>query len=136
MRHSRERLTPRSWATDFLAALALLAATLTPLWPGEALAQSRPWPTRPVRFIVPFTPGGANDLLPRIFAERMHASLGQPVVVENRPGAGNSIGTAYVANQPPDGHTLLLASVAHVVNVSFFAKLPYDPIKSFEPVSL
>jgi len=124
------------WATGFLAALALVAASLTPLWPGEALAQSRPWPSRPVRFIVPFTPGGANDLLPRIFAERMQASLGQPVVVENRPGAGNSIGTAYVASQPPDGHTLLLASVAHVLNVSFFTKLPYDPIKGFEPVSL
>lgn len=133
MRHSCERLMPPFWATGFLAALA--AALLAPLWPGEALAQSRPWPSRPVRFIVPFTPGGANDLLPRIFAEGMQASLGQPVVVENRPGAGNSIGTAYVASQPPDGHTLLLASVAHVVNVSFFAKLPYDPIRSFEPVS-
>jgi len=120
--------------TGFLA--ALVAAFLTPLWPGEALAQSHAWPSRPVRFIVPFTPGGANDLLPRIFAEGMQASLGQPVVVENRPGAGNSIGTAYVASQAPDGHTLLLASVAHVINVNFFAKPPYDPIKGFEPVSL
>ena len=119
-----------------LAALALVATSLAPLWPGEAMAQSGAWPTRTVRFIVPFTPGGANDLLPRIFAERMQGTLGQSVVVENRPGAGSNLGTANAASQPPDGYTLLLASVAHVVNVSFFLKLPYDPIKSFEPVTM
>src|SRR3954462_8669484 len=81
---------------------------------GGAFGQA--WPAKPIRFIVPFTPGGANDLLPRIFAEPMQKAFGQPVVVENRPGAGTNIGTAYAASQAPDGYTLLLASVAHVVN--------------------
>jgi tripartite-type tricarboxylate transporter receptor subunit TctC len=113
----------------------LMVTLALPPGTGAALAQSGAWPTKPVRFIVPFTPGGANDLLPRIFAERLQG-LGQPVVVENRPGAGNNVGTSYVASQPADGHTLLLASVAHVVNVNFFAKLSYDPIKDFAPITL
>jgi tripartite-type tricarboxylate transporter receptor subunit TctC len=110
----------------------MLSAAL--LVPCSALAQS--WPSKPVRFIVPFPPGGANDLLPRIFSEPLTQALGQPVVVENRPGAGSNVGTAYAASQPPDGHAIMLASVAHVVNVSFFSKLPYDPIRDFAPVSL
>ncbi|OGA01556.1 MAG: hypothetical protein A3H35_10135 [Betaproteobacteria bacterium RIFCSPLOWO2_02_FULL_62_17] len=134
MRHSCEIFKRPGCRACLLAALALGAAS--PLWPGEALAQAGAWPNRTVRFIVPFPPGGANDLLPRIFAERMQGRLGQPVVVENRPGAGSSLGTAYAASQPADGYTLLLASVAHVVNVNFFIKLPYDPIKSFEPVTM
>lgn len=115
--------------------VVLMVALQYALCAGQASAQSGPWPSKPVRFIVPFTPGGANDLLPRIFAERMQ-NLGQPVVVENRPGAGSNVGTAYVASQPADGHTLLLASVAHVVNVSFFTKLGYDPIKDFAPITM
>ncbi|MFM9972370.1 MAG: Bug family tripartite tricarboxylate transporter substrate binding protein [Burkholderiales bacterium] len=122
-----------SWKAKFSAALAV-ASVYWIASPG-VFAQSGSWPTKPVRFIVPFTPGGANDLLPRIFAERMQ-NLGQPVVVENRPGAGNNVGTAYVATQPSDGHTLLLASVAHVVNINFFAKLGYDPIKDFAPITM
>jgi tripartite-type tricarboxylate transporter receptor subunit TctC len=108
------------------AALALMSSSV--------LAQS--WPAKPVRFIVPFPPGGANDLLPRIFADPLAARIGQPVVVENRPGAGSNVGTAYAAAQPADGHSLLLASVAHVVNVSFFAKMPYDPIRDFAPIAM
>jgi len=101
---------------------------------GEATAQT--WPSRPIRFTVPLPPGGANDLLARVFAERLQATLGQPVVVENKPGAGGNVGTEFVARQPADGYSLLLSSNTHVVNVSFFAKLPYDPIKDFEPVTL
>jgi len=71
-----------------------------------------------------------------VFAERMQATLGQPVVVENKPGAGGNVGTEFVAKQPGDGYSLLLSSNTHVLNVSFFAKLPYDPIKDFEPVTL
>ncbi len=118
------------------AVLALCAVAVLPAMQGEALAQSGAWPNKPIRFIVPFTPGGANDLLPRIFADRMQTSLGQAVVVENRPGAGSNIGTAYVASQPADGYTLLLASTALVINVSFFQKLPYDPLKSFDPITM
>ena len=123
------------WSWMYCHCCVLLVTLALPLWTGAALAQSGAWPTKPVRFIVPFTPGGANDLLPRIFAERLQG-LGQPVLVENRPGAGNNVGTSYVASQPADGHTLLLASVAHVVNVNFFAKLSYDPIKDFAPITL
>ena len=101
---------------------------------GAAFGQS--WPSKPVRFIVPFPPGGVNDLMPRIFAEYLQPALGQPFVVENRPGGGSSVGTAYAATQAPDGYNLLVASLAHVVNVSFFARLPYDPIKDFAPIAL
>jgi tripartite-type tricarboxylate transporter receptor subunit TctC len=136
MRQSCEGFKRPFRAMRFSWAVALVPAILAPLATGAALAQSGPWPNRPVRFIVPFTPGGANDLLPRLFAEPLQRSIGQPVVVENRPGAGSNIGTAYVAGQPPDGHTLLLASVGLVVNVSFFVKLPYDAIRDFAPVSM
>jgi tripartite-type tricarboxylate transporter receptor subunit TctC len=103
---------------------------------GSASAQGANWPNRPLRIIVPLTTGGSNDQMARILAEKLPAVLGQPVVVENRPGAGGNVGTDYVARQPADGYTLLLSSNTHVINLSFFAKLPYDPIKDFEPVSL
>src|SRR5882724_5668234 len=101
---------------------------------GEAPAQQ--WPSRPIRFTVPLPPGGANDLLARVFAERLQPVLGQPVVVENKPGAGGNVGTEFVGKQAPDGYSLLLSSNTHVINVYFFSKLPYDPIKDFEPVTL
>ena len=119
--------TLRAWIAVVLSTGLALAA-------GEATAQT--WPSRPIRFTVPLPPGGANDLLARVFAERLQATLGQPVVVENKPGAGGNVGTEFVARQPADGYSLLLSSNTHVVNVSFFAKLPYDPIKDFEPVTL
>lgn len=102
---------------------------------GAGLAQGT-WPSRPSRFVVPFPPGGSNDILARLFAEHLPASLGQPVVVENKPGAGGNIATEFVAKQPADGHTLLISSNTHLVNAIFFAKLPYDPIGDFAPVSL
>ena len=114
--------------STLLIGLACLLATQT--------AQAQTWPTRPLRFVVPLTQGGANDLIARILAERLQGPLGQPVVVENRPGAGGNVGTEFVAKQPPDGHTILLSANTHVINVSFFAKLPYDPLKDFEPISL
>ncbi|MSQ70307.1 MAG: tripartite tricarboxylate transporter substrate binding protein [Betaproteobacteria bacterium] len=117
----------------FAAALLSVVAQCVPLC---ASAQAQSWPSRPIRFIVPLPPGGSNDILARLFAERLQVSLKQPVVVENRPGVGGNIGTEYVAKQPADGYTILLSSNTHVVNVSFFAKLPYDPIKDFEAVSL
>lgn len=117
-----------------VAAAGALTTTLAfILAPSPAAAQS--YPNRPVRMVVPLPPGGANDLLARLFTERLGAALGQPIIVENRPGAGGNVGTAYVANQPGDGHTLLISSSTHVVNQSFFAKLPYDPIRDFEPVT-
>src|SRR5215831_6450599 len=115
--------------------LAALAAGIV-LHVGAACAQTSAWPNRPIRFIVPLPPGGANDLLARVFSEKLQPILGQPVVVENKPGAGGNVGTEYVGHQPADGYTLLLSSNTHVINVSFFSKLPYDPIKDFEPVTL
>ncbi len=121
-------------ALRILIASALSAILALPA--GQSAAQSGTWPNRPIRFTVPLPPGGANDLLARVFAERLQPMLGQPVVVENKPGAGGNVGTEFVARQPADGYSLLLSSNTHVINVSFFAKLPYDPIKDFEPVTL
>jgi tripartite-type tricarboxylate transporter receptor subunit TctC len=101
---------------------------------GSALAQA--FPARTVRIIVPLPPGGSNDLLARIAAERLTASLGQPVVVDNRPGASGNIGTELVARSAPDGHTLLMANTAHVINPSLFAKLPFDPLADFAGIAL
>ena len=94
------------------------------------------WPARPIHIVVTQPPGGGNDAVARLIAGALQPVLGQPVVVENKPGAGGNIATAYVAKQPPDGYNLLVTPSSHVGNVYFFAKLPYDPIKDFEPISL
>lgn len=103
---------------------------------GSAGAQQAAWPQQPIRMIVPQPPGGGTDALARLLAERLQPVLGQPVIVENRTGAGGNIGTDAVARAAPDGHTLLLTTNTHVTNVAFFSKLPYDPVKDFEPVSI
>jgi tripartite-type tricarboxylate transporter receptor subunit TctC len=112
------------------------AAALAGLSHIGVRAQTGAWPNRPIKLIVPFPPGGGNDTMARLLSERLPAVLGQPVVVENKAGAGGNIGTDFVAKQPPDGYNLLLSSVNHVVNPNFFAKLPFDPLKDFEPISL
>ena len=92
------------------------------------------WPTRPVKIVVPATPGGAIDLIARTLSEKMTASLGQPVVVENKPGASNNLGTDFVAKSPPDGYTLVICASSHATNKYLFKQMPFDPIKDFEPV--
>lgn len=114
----------------------LSAAALAGLQPLHSFAQADAWPTRPIRLVVPFPPGGGNDTMARLLSEQLPSTLGQPVVVENKAGAGGNIGTDFVAKQPADGHTLLLSSVNHVVNPSFFAKLPFDTLADFEPISM
>jgi tripartite-type tricarboxylate transporter receptor subunit TctC len=99
-------------------------------------AAAQQWPARSVKLVVPQAPGGGTDLLARVLAERLNPALGVPFVVENRPGAGGNIGTEYVAKQPADGYTVLVTTNTHVTNVSFFKKLPYEPLKDFEAVSL
>ena len=94
------------------------------------------WPTKPIRVVVPSPAGGANDVLVRTLAERLVPRLGQPLVIDNRTGAGQIIGTEMVAKAEPDGHTLLSTNIVHVINGSVFAKLPYDPLKDFAGVSL
>ena len=101
-----------------------------------ALAQQPSWPTRTVKVVVPHAPGGGTDLLARLIAERLQAAFGQPFIVENRPGGGINIGTDHVAKQPADGHTILVTTNTHAINVAFYKKLPYDPIKDFDSVSL
>ena len=110
------------------AALLLIAS------PHAVLAQS--YPDKPIRFIVPFGPGGPGDAIGRMIGKKLTESLGQPVVIDNRSGATTIIGTELAAKAPPDGYTLLLISTTHAVNPSLFQKLPYDPIKDFAPVTL
>lgn len=98
-----------------------------------AFAQS--WPTRPVRLIVPFPPGGPADAIGRILAERLAEGWGQPVIIENRGGAGGNIGAEATARAAPDGHTLLLAASSHVQGAALYRRLPFDPIRDFTPVT-
>lgn len=106
------------------------------IWSGLAPAQQAQWPNRPVKIVVPYAPGGGTDILGRVLGERLQTVFGQPFVVDNRPGAGANIGTAFVAKQPADGYTLLMTTNTHAMNVAFYKKLPYDPVKDFSPVSL
>jgi tripartite-type tricarboxylate transporter receptor subunit TctC len=116
-------------------ALKSVAAGLLPaLAPGWASATR--FPERPVTLVVPFAPGGIADLTARAVAEQMARTLGQAVVVENKPSAGSIVASQAVASARPDGHTLLLMSNGHAVSVSLFRKLPYDPLKDFTPISL
>ena len=116
-------------------ALKSVAAGLLPaLAPGWAAATR--FPERPLTLVVPFAPGGIADLTARAVAEQMARTLGQAVVVENKPSAGSIVASQAVASARPDGHTLLLMSNGHAVSVSLFRKLPYDPLKDFTPISL
>jgi tripartite-type tricarboxylate transporter receptor subunit TctC len=100
-------------------------------------AFAQDWPTRPVRIIVPFAPGGATDIPARLIAPKLQEALGQPIVVENRTGAGGIVGIQAAAQSQPDGYTLLMATNGELVmNPSIYAKLPYDPFKDFIPVSI
>jgi tripartite-type tricarboxylate transporter receptor subunit TctC len=112
----------------FAVALATLAAA--------SAASAQTYPDHPVKVIVPFAPAGPTDVIARIVADKLSISLGKQFYVENRPGAGGNTGTAAVATSPPDGYTLLVASTGLVVNPSLFAKVPYDPVKDFAPISL
>ncbi len=111
------------------AAAALLCVCLA----GAATAQT--YPTRPVKLVVPFAPGGSNDIFGRVIAAQLTEKLGQTVLVDNRAGAGGSVGTDLVAKSPPDGYTLLLISAAYSMNAAI-SKLPYDPVKDFTPIAM
>jgi tripartite-type tricarboxylate transporter receptor subunit TctC len=103
-------------------------------FPTSATAQSNSWPSRPINLIVPFTAGSATDVLARVFAEKLGARLGQPIIVDNRVGAGGTIGTSLVAKAPADGYTLLVVSAGHVVNPVLYTKLNYQ-LKDLSAVS-
>ena len=99
-------------------------------------ATAQVWPSRPVRMVIPLSPGGFADVPGRILASRLSASLRQNVFVENRPGAGGTIGADFVVKSAPDGYTLLFTGTPHVISPWIYRKLPYDPLKDFEPVAL
>jgi tripartite-type tricarboxylate transporter receptor subunit TctC len=124
-RDATSRLTRR--ALDAFAAALL---------PAAARAQGEAWPTRPIRMIVPFAPGGSSDVLARLIQPGLGAALGQPIVVENRPGAGSLLGTEAVARSAPDGYTVLLADLPFAIVPALQDRVPYDPIADFAPVSL
>jgi len=121
----------RAVATSVGAAALALAALLAP---QIAPAQAGAYPDKPLRFVVPYPPGGGTDVIARIVQERFQAALGQPVVIENRGGAAGSIGTDVVAKSAPDGYTVLFTLSSHTINPAIYPKLPFNTAKDFEPV--
>ena len=112
---------------------SLLVLTLLALSLPNGFAQG--YPNRPVRLIVPFAPGGFTDVVARILGQKLSVAMGQQFVIENKAGAGSTIGTDFVAKAAPDGYTLVMVSTTHVISPWIYKAMPYDPIKSFTPVS-
>ena len=117
-----------SWRGRSAAVCAMAAMAV-----GTALAA---FPDRPLRLVVPFAPGGGTDAIARALGTGMSQALGQPVIIDNKPGAGTIIGSDSVAKSPPDGYSLVVATFAHAVNPSLMPKLPFDTAKAFAPVVL
>ena len=101
---------------------------------GNCLAQD--YPSKPVRFIVPYAPGGSSDILARTLGQKLAESMGQPFVIDNRPGAGSMVGTEVLAKSPADGYSIILSDMPHSINPSINPRVPYDPVKDFSPVSV
>jgi tripartite-type tricarboxylate transporter receptor subunit TctC len=115
-----------------LPAVLVAAATMVP-----AVAIAQAYPTKPIRLVVPFPAGGSLDVVARAIGQKLTETWGQPVVIDNRPGAGGNIGADLVAKSAPDGYTILEGALStHAVNVSLYAKMPYDPVKDFVPITL
>jgi tripartite-type tricarboxylate transporter receptor subunit TctC len=114
-----------------LSAIAVLGVAAVAAPPAAA-----EFPEGPVTFVVPFSPGGSNDIMARQLGQRLEPILGQPVVIENRPGAGATIGSEYVARQEPDGYTIMIASVTFTMNPAVQGELPFDPRADFAPVAM
>jgi tripartite-type tricarboxylate transporter receptor subunit TctC len=113
-----------------LAAVVSLAAVST-------LAAAQAWPSKPIKYVVPFAAGGTTDILARTISEKLSVALGQPVVVENKPGAGGGVGAAEVAKAAPDGYTIMGGTIStHAINASLYKNLPYDPVKDFAAITL
>ena len=112
----------------------LLAVLCALFLAGSCLAQD--YPNKPVRFIVPYAPGGSSDILARTLGQKLAESMGQPFVIDNRPGAGSMVGTEVLARSPADGYSIILSDMPHTINPSINPKVPYDPVKDFSPVSV
>jgi tripartite-type tricarboxylate transporter receptor subunit TctC len=118
---------------------SLLPALLAPVilaGPGAGVVVAQQYPVKAVRMIIPFAPGGNTDIIGRVYSPRFSEALGQQVIIDNRGGAGSTIGTEIAAKSPPDGYTLLMVSAAHTINPAMAKKLPYDSIKDFVPISI
>ena len=128
---------PRTIRRLFLALTTAIPAVLGLNYSASLLAQTAPYPTKQIRIIVPFPPGGIADTFGRVIAQKLAESWAQPVVVENRAGAGGNIGADVVAKSPADGYSLVMGSIGtHAANPALFANMPYDPIKDFSPIAL
>jgi tripartite-type tricarboxylate transporter receptor subunit TctC len=100
-------------------------------------ANAQAWPSKPIKWIVPFAPGGTTDILARTISEKLSQALGQPVIIENKPGAGGGVGAEFTAKAPADGYTIMGGTIStHAINASLYKSLPYDPIKDFAPITL
>ncbi|MCW0233895.1 MAG: tripartite tricarboxylate transporter substrate binding protein [Ferrovibrio sp.] len=130
-----QRLTRIFTAAPLAAALA--AVTLAGILPAAVSdARAQAFPSKPVTMVVPFPAGGTTDIVARLTAQKLSEAWGQPVIVDNRAGAGGNIGSAMVAKAAPDGYTLLMGTVGtHAINASLYAKMPYDVVKDFTPVT-
>ena len=113
-----------------------LSCTAVTLGAFPTLASAQTYPQKPIRFILPFPPGGGTDTLGRIVGQKLGESLGQQVVIDNRPGAGANIGAELAAKSPPDGYTIFMGNVAHTINASLYSKLNYDLVRDFAPVTM
>ncbi|MEO8740040.1 MAG: tripartite tricarboxylate transporter substrate binding protein [Casimicrobiaceae bacterium] len=128
------KLTSRAFGRVVETVMIAVAAMMAACAPSMSVAQS--WPGKPVRLVVPFAPGGATDIIGRLIAQKLGDRLGQPVIVDNKPGAGTTIGNAFVAKAAPDGYTLLFAPTPFVITQTLYPSLPYDAAKEFAPVAL
>jgi tripartite-type tricarboxylate transporter receptor subunit TctC len=122
--------------SDVAIRIALAAAASALLMSVNATVQAQDYPTRPVRFVVPYVPGGGVDFVGRTLAQKLSESWAHSVIVDNRPGGGTNIGSELVARSAPDGHTLLIGGVPNTANAALYKKLPYDVVKDFAPVIL
>ena len=115
--------------------ITLVAALL--LSAASPLGHAQAWPTKPIKYIVPFAAGGTTDILARTISEKLSVALGQPVIVENKPGAGGGVGAAETAKAAPDGYTIMGGTIStHAINATLYSKLSYDPVKDFIPITL
>lgn len=134
MIHQLQGLTMKLHINKLSRIVGIALASLALTSPWFAQAQTSTYPEKPVRFLVPYPPGGGTDVVARIVQERFQAALGQPVLIENKGGAGGSLGTEVVAHAAADGYTVLFTLSSHTINPAIFTKLSFDTIKDFEPV--
>lgn len=127
--NTKNAFTRRGFALTMAAAVAGAGFTAVP-------AAAQQYPSKPITIVVPFAPGGTTDILARVIGEALKTELGQPVVIDNRAGAGGNIGAALAAKAVPDGHTLFMGTVGtHAINAALYKKMPFDPIKDFVPLT-